>query len=155
MRSEDGRAVKKTWPGFYGQIPVWREGKADRLPALPSEYIERQMLQNEVFGSDIRLEGINLSSKPSMIIGEPSGQPSFVISQGFVDAADTDAPSPTMVQIEKFLTRHGFAPLPGSYFGWLRRADGVVILDARPDNFILATDGVVVIDLQMAKTAAP
>ena len=34
-----------------------------------------------VFGSDLRLEGVTIPDKPSMIIGQPAGQPSLVISQ--------------------------------------------------------------------------
>lgn len=38
-------------------------------------------LHISVFGSDLKLEGVTISSKPSMIIGQPAGQPSIVISQ--------------------------------------------------------------------------
>ena len=145
-----GRVVKKTWPGFYGQIPVWRGGRVEREPATPSQYLDRQALQNEVFGSDLRLEGVNISERPSMIIGERGGQPSFVVSQRFIESADARFPKPSEAQITAFLEAHGFDPLPRSYFGWLRRADGVVLLDARADNFILSAEGVVPIDLQMA-----
>jgi hypothetical protein len=107
-------------------------------------------LQNEVFGSDLRLEGVNISDRPSMVIGERPGSPSFVVSQRFITAADPRTPKPSEPQIAAFLEAHGFAPLPRSYFGWVRRADGVVVLDARADNFILSTEGVVPIDLQMA-----
>ena len=153
--SSDGRAVKKTWPGFYGQIPVWREGRIEREAALPAEYLDRQALQNEVFGSDLRLEGVTISARPSMIIGERSGQPSFVVSQRFIEAADPRFPKPNEAQLVAFLEAHGFQPLPRSYFGWRRTRDGVVVLDARADNFILSAEGVIPIDLQMAVIAAP
>lgn len=149
-RPTDQRVLKKTWPGFFGQIPVWREGRVEREPALPSEYLDRQALQNEVFGSDLRLEGVNISERPSMIIGERPGSPSFVVSQRFIVAADPRFPKPTDPQITAFLQAHGFESWPGSYFGWTRPADSVVVLDARADNFILSTEGVVPIDLQMA-----
>ena len=145
-----GRVVKKTWPGFYGQIPVWREGRVEREGALPSEYLDRQALQNEVFGSDLRLDGVNVSARPSMIIGERGGQPSFVVSQRFISAADSRFPKPTATAIAAFFEAHGFEPLPRSYFGWVRAADGVVVLDARPDNFVFAAESVIPIDLQMA-----
>ena len=145
-----GRVLKKTWPGFYGQIPVWRDGRVERDGALPSEYLDRQALQNEVFGSDLRLEGVNVSARPAMIIGERGGQPSFVVSQRFIQAADLRFPKPTATAIAAFFAAHGFEPLPRSYFGWLRAADGVVVLDARGDNFVLAAEGVIPIDLQMA-----
>ena len=149
-RPADGRVVKITWPGFYGQVPVWRSGRIERVSALPSQYLERQLLQNVIFKSDILLEGGTLSEKPSMIIGEPKGQPCFVISQPFIEAVRHAAPAPADSEIAAFLAAHGFESIPGSYFGWQRAADGVVILDARGDNFILSDEGVIPIDLQMA-----
>lgn len=149
-RPADDCVVKTTWPGFYGQVPVWQDGKIGRAAALPSQYLERQLLQNEIFNSGIFLEGVMLSDTPSMIIGEPTGQPSFVISQPFIKALNPVAPGPDESQIAAFLATHGFESVPGSYFGWQRAADGVVILDARRDNFILSEEGVIPIDLQMA-----
>ena len=149
-RPADGCVVKMTWPGFYGQVPVWLDGKIERGAALPSQYLERQLLQNAIFNSAIVLEGVVLSDQPSMIIGEPTGQPSFVISQPFITALHPGDPGPGESQIAAFLSAHGFAPVPGSYFGWQRAADGVVLLDARRDNFILSAEGVIPIDLQMA-----
>ena len=149
-RASDQRVMKRTWPGFFGQVPVWKNGRLDREPATPAQYLARQKLQNGVFNGDIVLEGVCISSRPSMIIGEPSGHPSFVISQQFIETPDENAPAPTERQIATFLAAHGFDPVSGSYFGWQRVADGVVILDARRDNFILAAEGVIPIDLQMA-----
>ena len=150
FRESDQRAVKRTWPGFFGQVPVWKSGRTDRIPATPLQYLDRQRLQNEVFNGGIVLEGVCVSSKPSMIIGEASGQPAFVISQPFIKAASRVSATPTESQIAAFLAEHGFESVPGSYFGWQRAGDGVVILDARRDNFILADEGVIPIDLQMA-----
>ena len=149
-RESDQRVVKRTWPGFFGQVPNWKNGRLDREPATPAQYLARQKLQNEVFNGDIVLEGVSISSRPSMIIGEPSGQPSFVISQQFIETPDENSPAPTARQIATFLSAHGFEPVPGSYFGWQRAADGVAILDARRDNFIMAAEGVIPIDLQIA-----
>ncbi len=150
FRECDSRAVKRTWPGFFGQVPVWKNGRLDRGPATPAQYLERQLLQNETFEGAIVLEGICVSSKPSMVIGEPSGQPSFVISQPFIKALNREAATPNEAQIAEFLATHGFEQVLGSYFGWQRVEDGVVILDARRDNFILSAEGVIPIDLQMA-----
>jgi hypothetical protein len=75
----DERVLKRTWPGFYGQIPEWRNGRLERRNALPSEYLERMALQIEVFESGFPLEGVNVPDKPSMILGQPQGQPSFVV----------------------------------------------------------------------------
>ena len=149
-RATDVCVVKRTWPGFFGQVPVWKDGRLDRKAATPSQYLNRQRLQNDVFNGGIVLEGVNISSKPSMIIGEPAGQPAFVISQPFIESPDEDNSTPSESQIAAFLTAHGFEAVPGSYFGWQRVSDGVVILDARRDNFILSAEGAIPIDLQMA-----
>ncbi len=149
-RALDRRVVKRTWPGFFGQVPVWKGGRLDRAPAIPAQYLERQLLQNAVFDGEVVLEGVNVSAKPSMIIGEPAGQPSFVISQPFIETPEENFPTPTEEQIRMFLTEHGFESVVGSYFGWQRAEDGVAILDARRDNFILSAEGVIPIDLQMA-----
>jgi hypothetical protein len=55
-----------------------------------------------------------------------------------------------MWEIAISLKKDGFVPVPQSYFGWYREADGVVIVDAKPDNFVKTQLGVVPIDLQMA-----
>ncbi len=130
-RPADGCVVKKTWPGFYGQVPVWRGGRIERAPALPSQYLDRQLLQNAVFDSEIILEGVTVSEKPSMIIGEQTGQPCFVISQPFIESLHPGKPGPDESQIADFMLAHGFESLAGSYFGWQRVSDGVAILDAR------------------------
>jgi hypothetical protein len=49
------------------------------------------------------------------------------------------------------LANEGFRPVPSSYFGWYRPEDGVVIVDAKPDNFIRTAEGLITIDLQIAQ----
>src|SRR5690606_31009205 len=98
------RAIKRTWAGFYGQVPVPENGNVGRRNASPSEYLERMALQNAVFGGDLRLEGVTRSDQPSLIIGEPPGRPSLVISQGFLRAKDTDKPHPPPEAIARFMT---------------------------------------------------
>jgi hypothetical protein len=146
-RQHDDRAIKRTWPGVYGQIPVPLNGSLDRRNATPSEYLSRMALHIEVFASDIRLEGVTMSDKPSMIIGQPAGQPSIVISQLWYEKSGTA----TNEIIHDFLAGEGFRPVPASYFGWFRPEDRIVIVDAKPDNFIQTPKGLIPIDLQMAQ----
>lgn len=146
-RPLDSRAVKRTWPGIYGQIPTAANGQLDRRNATPSEYFNRMALHIEVFASDIRLEGVTISDKPSMIIGQPSGQPSIVISQLWYEKNGVA----TNESIHDMLVEEGFRPVPSSYFGWYRPSDGVVIVDAKPANFIRTSEGLIPIDLQMAQ----
>jgi hypothetical protein len=146
-RAMDSRAIKRTWPGVYGQIPVSLDGKLDRRNAAPSEYLTRMALHIAVFGSDLRLEGVTISDKPSMIIGQPAGQPSLVISQLWYEKEGIA----TNEAIHEFMVAQGFRPVPASYFGWFRPNDGIVIVDAKPDNFIRTSEGLIAIDLQMAQ----
>jgi hypothetical protein len=146
-RQEDSRAVKRTWPGVYGQIPVPADGKLERRNATPSEYFRRMALHIEVFASDLRLEGVTISDKPSMIIGQPSGQPAIVISQRWYEKQGIA----TNEAIHDLLVEEGFRSVPSSYFGWYRPDDGVVIVDAKPDNFIRTPEGIIPIDLQLAQ----
>jgi len=146
-RIEDDRAVKRTWAGVYGQIPIAADGKLDRRNASPSEYLRRMALHISVFGTDLTLEGVIISSKPSMIIGQPAGQPSIVISQRWYEREGLA----TNEAIHDMLVDEGFRPVPSSYFGWYRPTDGSVIVDAKPDNFIKTSEGLIPIDLQMAQ----
>ena len=100
-----------------------------------------------VFGSDLRLEGVTISDKPSMIIGQPAGQPSLVISQLWYEKEGIA----TNEAIHDFMVAQGFRAVPASYYGWFRPTDGIVIVDAKPDNFIRTSGGLIAIDLQMAQ----
>lgn len=119
--------------------------------SLP-EYLRRMALQVSVFGSDIRFEGISVSDKPSMILGQPAGQPSAVISQEWISAGSLTTPSPDDLQIAAFMRGQGFRKIRDSFHGWARE-DGVVVMDAKPDNFILLDGGIVPIDLQIGAIA--
>lgn len=146
-RAADSRAVKRTWAGVYGQIPIAGNGNLDRRNATPSEYLRRMALQMAVFDSDLRLEGVTISSKQSLILFQPAGEPSIVISQLWYVRAGLA----TNEAIYDFLVEEGFRAVPSSHFGWFRPSDGVVIVDAKPDNFILTSAGLIPIDLQMAQ----
>lgn len=145
-RPSDHRAVKRTWAGFYGQVPVMEDEALKRRNATPIEYLQRMALQVAVFASDLRLEGICISSEPSMIIGEPPEQPSFIVSQGWLEKAGDATPE----AIAEFMQREGFVEMPHTYYGWFRPADGVAVVDAKPDNFIMTPGGLVALDLQIA-----
>ncbi|HUZ06678.1 MAG TPA: NAD-dependent DNA ligase LigA, partial [Candidatus Paceibacterota bacterium] len=151
FRAEDGRAVKRTLPGTFGFIPRLQNGKGISIPASPAEYLQRIQLQNEIFDDDARLEGVMVSDAPSMLIGQPAGGISFVISQKWLEAADLQRPHPDESQIAAYLDERGFKKIPGAFFGWIREADHVVILDARTDNFILTSAGILPFDLQISR----
>jgi hypothetical protein len=151
-RESDGRAVKRTNPGFFGQVPfITAEGSIDRRTALPAEYLDRTALQAAVFGDDIRLEGVSIAEGPSYVLFQNADQPTFIISQVWYDKAREVAAE----DVNTTMRELGFIPTKG-YFAWYRPADRVLVTDARTDNFI-ATDadttpgkGVKPIDLQVA-----
>lgn len=150
-RAADHRAIKRTWPGMFGFVP--KRGSAGWMPqpATPGEYLIRQALQNELFGDDIRLEGAMIESGPSMLVGVPSGGLSLVVSQPWLDAADPNQPHPSERQIATYLIDRGFEPLFGSFFGWHVADLGIVVLDAKNDNFVATDLGIFPIDLQIAE----
>lgn len=155
FRAADNRAVKRTHPGTFGFQPIQREGRWVSVPATPLAYLNRFKVQNDLFGDDVRLEGVMESSGPSMVIGQPADGISFVISQFWLDAADPEHPHPTEAAITEFFTQRGFHRIPGAFYGWLRAADGVTVLDARPDNFIATSAGLFPIDLHLHAPPAP
>ena len=64
----EGRAVKRSWPGFFGQDPILWKGQIRMKNATLPDYLRRMALHVALFGSDIRFEGITVSDKPSMMI---------------------------------------------------------------------------------------
>lgn len=146
-RVEDHRAVKRTWPGTFGFIPRRLDGRWVSQPATPREYLFRQALQNDIFGDSIRLEGTMVGRGPSLLIGQPPGGLSLVISQPWLDAADSLQPHPSDEEIARYLEERGFEPLFGTLFGWSNTDYGYVVLDAKADNFIVTAEGLFPIDL--------
>lgn len=147
FRSSDFRALKKTWLGTYGFIPRNVSGKWKPAPATPSEYLSRMALQNELFADTIELEGLMISSGPSLIIGEPAGGLSLVVSQPWLEAADNACQFPSEDEIKALMMARGFRPIFASLFGWESSENHLIILDAKPDNFIKTTHGTLPIDL--------
>lgn len=141
-RPADDLAVKRTYAGTFGVTP---HGKGHQTAATPLFYLQRLQLMNEVFGAGLRLEGVSFGQ--SLLIGQKGKQPSIVVSQPWIQAADPDRPHPSEAEIEMFMRSLGFEPLAGAYFGWCRAKDGVRVVDARVDNFIQSADGVVPIDV--------
>lgn len=143
-----GRAIKRSWPGVFGQYPILWNGRIRMKNASLPEYLRRMALHVALFGSDIRFEGITVSNKPGMMIGQPAGQPSAVISQEWISAASLRFPSPDEEEIAAFMRGLGFRKIRDSFTGWARH-DGVVVMDAKSDNFILTDKGIIPIDLQI------
>ena len=73
------------------------------------------------------------------------------MAQSFYPAADEDCPTPTLTVLAEFMQAEGFLSVPDSYYGWVRLGDGVIVTDAKPDNFVLTADGITPIDLQISQ----
>jgi len=132
---DTGRVYKRTYPpGAFGLIGV---GRGLEEGATPYFYLRRVDLMNRIFGLNIRVEAVTPGDKPSIVTSEP-----------FHQAADPLHPHPSDEEIEQFMRKHGFEPV--SNFGdrgWVRKADGVMALDAFPKNFIKTSKGIVPVDL--------
>jgi|GEM_PF-699569 len=150
-RIADHRAVKRTWPGTFGNLPKLVDGHWQPAPATPREYLHRWALQNELFGDEVRLEGGMFSSGPSMILGMPADGLSLVISQPWLDAVNRYDPHPGEVEISMLLKERGFEPLFRSLYGWRHLDEGIIVLDAKPDNFIKTNVGILPIDLLLTQ----
>jgi hypothetical protein len=144
------RAIKQTLPGQFGWFPKLDHSRWTLGIATPLDYLERWILFNIIFADDVRLEGVTLQGG-TIIIGQKTEPLSLIISQRWHPADDPNHPAPTETEISMFLHKLGFYPLPNSFYGWQRPEDGIVILDARPDNFIKTRDGIAPIDLPLTR----
>lgn len=146
-RQSDSRVVKRTYPGTFGVTP---EPKGVQKAATPAFYLERMRLMNEFFDSDFRLEGITFGK--SLILFATGEKPCIVVSQPWIRPADPQNPHPTKAEIKEFMELAGFKEDVTSYYGWCNEVEGISVIDARPDNFILSRVGVVPIDLVIFKS---
>lgn len=143
-RPEDDRIVKVTKDLYYGEIPIVEGGVLTSRGATPVEYLRRMELQTAVFHSDVKLEGVHVPVE-SALLDDPAEAPRIVISQPFYEQVGRV----TLEQVNNFLREAGFEKVPDSFYGWIRRSDGVVIQDAATDNFILTEAGLYPFDLQI------
>jgi len=143
-RKSDDRVVKRTRDLYYGQVPSLDDGQIVSVDASPAEYLRRMSLQMVVFNTDFRLEGVTIP-KESLYLDDPADAPQIVVSQPWIESKRTVNEQ----DVGRFLSKEGFVPVPHSFYGWVRPADGVVVLDASPDNFIMSSEGLVPIDLQI------
>lgn len=131
------RVFKRTHPGTFGSIHTER---GLRRTATPYFYLCRLSLVNQVFSSDLRLEGVTQGDQPSIVTSQPWAHP-----------ADPQKPLPSSVEVRKFMKSLDFNPVVDSPVEWFRTSDGVRVSDARTDNFIKSSEGLVPIDLVVAK----
>jgi hypothetical protein len=153
FRESDQRLLKKTWPGTFGMVPEWSPEGWKPAAATPFEYLDRFLLHNDLFDDDVRLEGVIVSARPVGLVGALEQGVSILISQRWLVAADPNSPHPTLFEISSYMAERGFESLPDSFFGWFRESDGILVLDAKPDNFIKTPDGILPFDLVLFRCA--
>jgi hypothetical protein len=148
FRDSDKRVVKCTYGGSFG-IAHGSNGKPRR--ATPLFYLHRLELMNQEFPTDLRLEGITLRKSRSG--DENEKRPSIVTSQSWIDAVDENI-HPSDQQIAELMICLEFMRSEDSCYRWFRKSDGIMVSDAKPDNFINSYAGVVPIDLIISKVAS-
>ncbi len=124
--------IKATLPGTYGRL--W--GK--RRFALPSEYIERLSLSNEIFS--LQWEVLGLTAELNRV--------RIITRQPFLKGT-----APTHNEIGTFMESFGFL-LKNHRFGqyWWRPDDTTIAYDAEPGNFVKTSFGLVPVDLILQRT---
>ncbi len=149
FRDSDHRVVKRTWTGTFGMVPCWQDGCWKPASATPLDYLRRFAMHNHLFDDDVILEGVIVSDKVTQLPGIVPGGASIVISQRWLIADDAERPHPTEQEITTLMNELGFEHIPGSFFGWFNEMKALLVLDAKPDNFVKTADGILPFDLLM------
>jgi hypothetical protein len=137
FHKDHGRVFKRTKPNTFGSI---KTEIGIRKTATPYFYLKRLEWTNEVFGSDLKLEGVINKNGISVLISQPWAYP-----------ADPKNPLPADEEIFDFMKDMEFEAVRSSYHEWFRGSDSFHACDARPDNFIKSKQGVIPIDLIVSK----
>jgi hypothetical protein len=129
------KAFKLTKPGGYGHS---LEGEGET--ASPLEYLERQRLQNELFGDFLELVGV--------LTGDH--MPQILVSQPWITVSEID-PTPSPEEIDRYFEELGFERAQGVEVpAYYHQESGVVVLDAHAQNILRDENGrLVPIDLVM------
>lgn len=96
------------------------------------EYVRNAIWANEMFGDDIRLEGII----------ETEAGPAIVTSQPFIEGRE-----PTVDEISEWFESQGY--VADGYNKWRHPETGAVIADAHSGNLVMTDAGLIPIDLQI------
>jgi hypothetical protein len=130
------QVVKVTRPGTYGDHYEIIDGRITQFDSRPSEYLLRMRWWEKLF-----------SGAPNPIGMTASGQ--IVSRQKFV----VGDPAPPQGKVDQFLIEAGAVAVRQSC--WLWKKEGidseieVWIGDARSDNFVMAKEGIIPIDIRI------
>jgi hypothetical protein len=133
-------AIKVTRPGAFGHSVV-----GPGLSALPSEYLTRWALHNQLFGESVRFLGA--------LKNEAGFQ--LVISQVWI-ASRLDCPTASEQEIESYFEYLGFQKMPHLEVPvFFNPALDLVVLDAQPHNVLKDDAGnLVPIDVVIGQPSA-
>jgi hypothetical protein len=130
---------KTTYPNRFGFSVIAGPEFPELVAATPLQYFERLLLQNTLFGDQIRLEGVTIEHTGVVVV---TSQPN--ITGQLV----------TREEIFEFMRGLWFRLLLGVSLGnpgalaFYRDLDEIAVFDAHPGNFVKDTNGVVLpIDL--------
>ena len=136
-----GEVVKITRVGIYGDYYEIIDGRINQFDSTPTEYLLRMQWWEELF-----------STAPAPMGLTESGQ--MVSRQRYIHG---DLPSQEAV--DEFLTGAGLMPVRRACWLWKRvemeSEMEVWIGDARSDNFVLTSDGMVPIDIRVWGVSIP
>jgi hypothetical protein len=152
FEENSSRWIKATTPDRFGFIAdtdfrlnkatqQW-EGGAILREALPSEYLRRLLLHNDVFKDDVKMEAIAVGGHGLQVV---TSQPAIV-----GDAPDYD-------ELRNFMRQLSFSEIPGLHLGYreslsfFRESDRVLVFDAHPANAIRTGKMIAPIDFIIQK----
>lgn len=144
LHEATGRWIKYTKPASSGYTVSWgADGAPFMHNALPLDYLQRLIWQNEVFGDDVQLVGL-WPSQPHRW--------SVVTSQPGVRGGRT-----TLAALEAAFAAAGFTVLPWHGLGYegslFLRLEGFDIWDVHPANVLLSPEGLpIAIDVIVTRT---
>jgi hypothetical protein len=135
---------KATYPGRFGfSVIAGAVGAPELVAATPLEYLDCLLLQNDLFGDTVDLNGV---------ANEESGLVILTSQTNVTGGAVTGA------EIVEFMRHFRFQPLLGLNLGnpgalaYYRDLDEIAAFDAHPANFIKDLDGIVLpIDLILVR----
>lgn len=132
LHEPSGRWIKYTKPSASGYTVSWREDGSPFLHnALPCDYLQRLIWQNEVFGDDIRLVGL-WQERPH--------QWRIVTTQPGLHGTRS-----TLDELSDAFVAVGFEILPWRGIGYegslALRFEGFDIWDVHPANVLLSPEG--------------
>jgi hypothetical protein len=128
-----GKVSKLTHPGIFGDSYYIENGRVCQRPCSPLDYLIRLRLWHKLF--ECAPEAIGMTAR---------GQ--FVSRQQFISGN-----LPTQTDVDDFLCASGLIPVKQSCWLWKRAYEEFEIWvgDARAENFVAATGGIVPIDLRL------